>query len=201
MPQYSNKDFSDVSLSTDFDLIAKSVRECSPKGVGSTNLKPAGVMVLLFERRGEYTIILNRRTKILDHHKGEISFPGGGMEPDDEGLLDTALRETFEEMGIKREEINVLGRIDDAQTKTGYMIRPFVGIIDYPYSYTLSKYEVEEVLEMPLVGLFSSEYQRDEIHLSEDEEVKSPVYVFDGNVVFGATARILENLADLIAAA
>ena len=201
MPQYSNKDFSDVSLSTDFDLIAKSVRECSPKRVGSTNLKPAGVMVLLFEKRGEYTIILNRRTKILDHHKGEISFPGGGMESDDEGLLDTALRETFEEMGIKREEINVLGRIDDAQTKTGYMIRPFVGIIDYPYSYTLSKYEVEEVLEMPLVGLFSSEYQRDEIHLSEDEEVKSPVYVFDGNVVFGATARILENLADLINAA
>ena len=123
------------------------------------------------------------------------------MESDDEGLLDTALRETFEEMGIKREEINVLGRIDDAQTKTGYMIRPFVGIIDYPYSYTLSKYEVEEVLEMPLVGLFSSEYQRDEIHLYEDEEVTSPVYVFDGNVVFGATARILENLADLINAA
>ena len=78
-------------------------------------------------------------------------------------------------------------------------IRPFVGIIDYPYSYTLSKYEVEEVLEMPLFGLFRSEYQRDEIQLLQKNEVKSPVYVFDGNVVFGATARILENLADIIA--
>ncbi len=186
-------------MKPNFDLIAKSVEQCRPKTMDSMNLKPAGVMVLLFEREGEHTVILNRRTNIVDHHKGEISFPGGRMESDDEGLLDTALRETFEEMGIKKEYITVLGSIDDTQTKTGYMIRPFVGIIDYPYSYTLSKYEVEEVLEMPLFGLFRSEYQRDEIHLIQKNEVKSPVYVFDGNVVFGATARILENLADIIA--
>ena len=188
-------------MKINFDLISKSVSETSPKVIECADLTLAGVMVLLFQREEEYTVILNRRTRTVGHHKGEISFPGGRMEAGDEGLLDTALRETFEEMGISREKIQVLGRIDDMQTKTGYMIRPFVGVIDYPYNYRLSNEEVEEVLEMPVAGLFSPEYQRDEIRITGKKQDKAPVYVYEGNVVFGATARILHNLADIIAAA
>ena len=201
MLRYSSKVPADVGLKINFDLISKSVRETSPKVIEGADLKLAGVMVLLFKREEEYTVILNRRTRMVEHHKGEISFPGGRMEVGDEGLLDTALRETFEEMGISREKIQVLGRIDDMQTKTGYMIRPFVGVIDYPYNYRLSNEEVEEVLEMPVAGLFSPEYQRDEIRITGKKQDKAPVYVYEGNVVFGATARILHNLADIIAAA
>ena len=201
MLRYSSKVPADVGLKINFDLISKSVRETSPKVIEGADLKLAGVMVLLFQREEEYTVILNRRTRMVEHHKGEISFPGGRMEVGDEGLLDTALRETFEEMGISREKIQVLGRIDDMQTKTGYMIRPFVGVIDYPYNYRLSNEEVEEVLEMPVAGLFSPEYQRDEIRITGKKQDKAPVYVYEGNVVFGATARILHNLADIIAAA
>ena len=188
-------------MKINFDLISKSVREISPKVIEDADLTLAGVMVLLFQREEEYTVILNRRTRMVEHHKGEISFPGGRMEAGDEGLLDTALRETFEEMGISREKIQVLGRIDDMKTKTGYMIRPFVGVIDYPYNYKLSNEEVEEVLELPVAGLFSPECQRDEIHITGKKQAKAPVYVYEGNVVFGATARILHNLADIIAAA
>ena len=201
MLRYSSKVPADVGLKINFDLISKSVRETSPKVIEGADLTLAGVMVLLFQREEEYTVILNRRTRMVEHHKGEISFPGGRMEAGDEGLLDTALRETFEEMGISREKIQVLGRIDDMQTKTGYMIRPFVGVIDYPYNYRLSNEEVEEVLEMPVAGLFSPEYQRDEIRITGKKQDKAPVYVYEGNVVFGATARILHNLADIIAAA
>ena len=201
MLRYSSKVPADVGLKINFDLISKSVRETSPKVIEGADLTLAGVMVLLFQREEEYTVILNRRTRMVGHHKGEISFPGGRMEAGDEGLLDTALRETFEEMGISREKIQVLGRIDDMQTKTGYMIRPFVGVIDYPYNYRLSNEEVEEVLEMPVAGLFSPEYQRDEIRITGKKQDKAPVYVYEGNVVFGATARILHNLADIIAAA
>ena len=143
MLRYSSKVPADVGLKINFDLISKSVRETSPKVIEGADLTLAGVMVLLFQREEEYTVILNRRTRTVGHHKGEISFPGGRMEAGDEGLLDTALRETFEEMGISREKIQVLGRIDDMQTKTGYMIRPFVGVIDYPYNYKLSNEEVE----------------------------------------------------------
>ena len=201
MLRYSSSVPADVGLRINFELISKSVRRASPKTIQGAGLKPAGVMVLLFQREGEYTVILNRRTRMMEHHKGEISFPGGRMEVGDGCLLDTALRETFEEMGISREKIQVLGRIDDMQTKTGYMIRPFVGVIDYPYNYKLSSQEVEEVLELPVDGLFSSECQRDEIHMIGKKQVKAPVYVHEGNVVFGATARILRNLADIIAAA
>lgn len=201
MLRYSSKVPADVGLKINFDLISKSVRETSPKVIEGADLTLAGVMVLLFQREEEYTVILNRRTRMVGHHKGEISFPGGRMEAGDEGLLDTALRETFEEMGISREKIQVLGRIDDMQTKTGYMIRPFVGVIDYPYNYKLSNEEVEEVLELPVADLFSPEYQRDEIHITGKKQDKAPVYVYEGNVVFGATARILHNLADIIAAA
>ena len=201
MLRYSSKVPADGGLKINFDLISKSVRETSPKVIEGADLTLAGVMVLLFQREEEYTVILNRRTRMVGHHKGEISFPGGRMEAGDEGLLDTALRETFEEMGISREKIQVLGRIDDMQTKTGYMIRPFVGVIDYPYNYRLSNEEVEEVLEMPVAGLFSPEYQRDEIRITGKKQDKAPVYVYEGNVVFGATARILHNLADIIAAA
>ena len=201
MLRYSSKVPADVGLKINFDLISKSVRETSPKVIEGADLTLAGVMVLLFQREEEYTVILNRRTRTVGHHKGEISFPGGRMEAGDEGLLDTALRETFEEMGISREKIQVLGRIDDMQTKTGYMIRPFVGVIDYPYNYKLSNEEVEEVLELPVADLFSPEYQRDEIHIAGKKQAKAAVYVYEGNVVFGATARILHNLADIIAAA
>ena len=167
----------DVGLKINFDLISKSVRETSPKVIEDADLTLAGVMVLLFQREEEYTVILNRRTRMVEHHKGEISFPGGRMEAGDEGLLDTALRETFEEMGISREKIQVLGRIDDMKTKTGYMIRPFVGVIDYPYNYKLSNEEVEEVLELPVAGLFSPECQRDEIHITGKKQAKSGVEV------------------------
>ncbi|PKB59984.1 MAG: hypothetical protein BZY65_02175 [SAR202 cluster bacterium Ae2-Chloro-G2] len=182
-------------------LIRKAVKSSSGRFVGEANLKLAGVMVLLTHRDGEYWIILNRRSMTVKHHKGEISFPGGSKDVTDSDLLFTALRETQEEMGINPEEVEVLGKIDVTPTQTGFLICPFVGIIDHPYKFSLSKSEVESILEIPLSGLFSTNYRCDEIKSSKDQLQKVPVYSFDGNVVYGATARILNNLAELIKAA
>ena len=93
-------------------------------------------MVLLTHRDGEYWIILNRRTMTVKHHKGEISFPGGSKDVTDPDLLFTALRETQEEMGINPEEVEVLGKIDVTPTQTGFLISPYVGIIDHPYKFS-----------------------------------------------------------------
>ena len=182
-------------------LIRKAVKSSSETFVGEANLKLAGVMVLLTHRDGEYWIILNRRTMTVKHHKGEISFPGGGKDVADRDLLFTALRETQEEMGINPEEVEVLGKIDVTPTQTGFLIWPFVGIIDHPYKFSLSKSEVESVLEIPLSSLFSINYRCDEIKPLKDQVQKVPIYSFDGNVVYGATARILDNLGRLIKAA
>ena len=158
-------------------------------------------MVLLTHRDGEYWINLNRRAMTVKHHKGEISFSGGSKDVTDPDLLFIALRETQKEMGINPEEIEVHGKIDVTPTRTGFLIWPFVGIVDHPYKFKLSKSEVESVLEIPLAGLFSTNYRCDEIKSSKDQLQKVPAYSFDGKVVYGATARILENLAELIKAA
>ena len=144
-------------------LIRKAVKSSSETFVGEANLKLAGVMVLLTHRDGEYWIILNRRTMTVKHHKGEILFHRGSKDVTDSELLFTALRETQEEMGINPEEVEVLGKIDVTPTQTGFLICPFVGIIDHPYKFSLSKSEVESILEIPLSGLFSTNYRCDEI--------------------------------------
>ena len=158
----------------------------------------AGVMVILFDRDGEYWVILNRRTQEVEHHKGEICFPGGRRDSADKDLTATALRETWEEMGILAENISILGVLDETETTTGYLITPTVGLISYPYQYDIQNDEVKDVIEIPLSVLFREDCRRYEAKLLKDQVVTQPAYQYCGNVIFGATARILENLALLI---
>ena len=178
--------------------ITKAIRMCSHAVVGNGALKVSAVMIVLFCNSGEYWMVLNRRSHMVGRHKGEISFPGGVKDPSDAGLLFTALRETNEEMGIEPSNLKVLGSLDNVVTSTGYIITPFVGIIKYPYEYSVNRMEVEEVLEVRLLDLFRKELQRDEVHIRDGEVVKSPIYSFDGRLVYGATARILQGFAALL---
>ena len=164
----------------------------------STNHIPAGVLVLLFDRDGEYWVILNRRTQKVEHHKGEICFPGGRKDSLDKDLTETALRETWEEMGIDPRCVSVLGALGKTETTTGYEITPTVGLISYPYQFNIQNDEVEEVIEMPLSGLFLEDTRRDEAKLLEGEVIMQPAYLYENNMIFGATARILSNFACLI---
>ena len=116
----------------------------------------AGVMVILFEKDGEYWLILNRRSRKVEHHKGEICFPGGRKDNKDKDLTETALRETREEMGIAGQNISILGILNKTETTTGYLITPTVGLISYPYQYDIQNDEVEDVIEFPLSALFQT---------------------------------------------
>ena len=91
------------------ELIRRILSENPKKAVFDSSLTPAGVTLLLYPKDGEYCILLNKRSDTVDDHKGEISFPGGRKDPEDKTLLDTALRETHEEMGISPNDIDVLG--------------------------------------------------------------------------------------------
>ena len=164
----------------------------------STNHIPAGVLVLLFDRDGEYWVILNKRTQKVEHHKGEICFPGGRKDRLDKDLTETALRETWEEMGIAPGSVSVLGVLDKTETTTGYEITPTVGLISYPYQFNIHNDEVEEVIEMPLSCLFLKDTRRYEAKLLEGEVIVQPAFHYENNMIFGATARILSNFACLI---
>lgn len=156
-------------------------------------MAPAAVLLTLYSVEDDYHVVLQKRSQHVEHHKGEISFPGGMADPEDESLLQTALREAHEEMGIVPEDVDVIGRLDDTPTITGFMITTYVGVVQSPYEFVPSSIEVAEVLTVPLSHLRDPEACRVETHLEGDAFHTMPVYVHDGHVIFGATARILDQ--------
>ncbi len=158
---------------------------------------PAAVLLALYPVEGDVRIVLQKRSEHVEHHKGEISFPGGMADEDDESLLRTALREADEEMGIRPEDVSVLGRLDDTPTISNFMISTYVGAIPSPYTFTPSKVEVAETLLAPVSRLRRPSSFRDEVRLEDGEFHRMPTYVYDGHVIFGATARILEQFLRL----
>jgi 8-oxo-dGTP pyrophosphatase MutT (NUDIX family) len=168
------------------------------RSVEDPSLIPAGVTCLLFRKDDEYCVLLNKRSQQVEHHKGEISFPGGMKDPGDATLLDTALREAFEEMGILPSDVEILGEVDDVPTNSRFLIRPFIGTIPYPYDFKPSSAEVAAVLEVPLFALMNRANRRDEIRIKNGKLVNAPTFAYEGNLIYGATARVLDNFLSLI---
>lgn len=164
------------------------------KKIHDPSLRPAGVAVLVYPKDGEYRVLLTRRTRHVESHKGEVSFPGGVKDDDDRSLKETALREAHEEMGIDPGDVDVLGGLDDVAIRTGYLITPFVGTIPSPYAFRPSEREVAEVLEPPLSALRSDGCHRDDVRVLGEELVYAPCYAYQKRLIHGATARVLQDL-------
>ena len=178
----------------------KEILACRGKAcIDDPRLKRAAVLIPLFKKDGEYHILLTRRTNIVEHHKGQISFPGGRQDKKDKDLLATALREAREEMGIEEKDVRILGELDDFCTATtDFCISPFVALIPYPYPLKVNRQEIEEVIEVPLSGLLDKRRFRQE--LREKDGLPFPVYFYQyqDHTIWGATARILKQLLDLL---
>jgi 8-oxo-dGTP pyrophosphatase MutT (NUDIX family) len=142
---------------------------------------------------GREEILLTKRTLSLGTHKGQISFPGGFWESEDATLIDTALRESREEIGAKAADIEVLGGLAPVRTHQGVDIFPWVGWMDFPYPFALNEAEVERVLFLPLRTLLEQGLAPVTVRVGE-LGVKSLGIEVDGEMVWGATARILDEL-------
>ena len=187
-----------AGLGLDFIHSAKHILENRATAtVEGHGMSPAAVLLALYAVDGELRIVLQKRSERVEHHKGEISFPGGMVDRDDESLLATALREADEEMGIRPSDVEALGRLDDTPTISDFMISTFVGAIPSPYTFTPSEAEVAEVLLVPVSHLRKPSSYRDDVRLEDGEFHRMPIYVYDGHVIFGATARILEQFLTL----
>ena len=158
-------------------------------------------MLLLYTKDGELRILLNKRTERVEHHKGEISFPGGARDPEDDTILDTALRETQEEMGIMREDVEVICSLDQVSTRSGFAISPFVGTIPSSYPFASSNIEVAEILEVPLAGLLDPANKQERVSIRDDVPVIDLAYAYGEHLIWGATARILTQFLGLVAPA
>ena len=183
---------------TTIEYILRLLSSRQKQTVDDSSLTPAAVLLLLYPKEGEHCVLLNKRTDHVEHHKGEISFPGGAQDPEDASLLETALRETHEEMGIAPTDVTVLGELDDEVIPhTFFSIATFVGTIPYPYQFSPSAREVAEVLEVPLSVLRDPATWREEARVQESRLVPSRSYTYQDHLIFGATARILRQFLEM----
>ncbi len=160
----------------------------------------AAVLVPIYERDGQYHILFIKRTEWVEKHKGEISFPGGAYEAHDRTLLNTALRESTEEIGLNPDDVEVLGELDDeVSVKTNYIITPFLAFIPWPYEFRADGRETEAIIEAPVQALMNQGFSRQEVR--GNETVTVYYYPYQGQVIWGATARILTKFLDILAQA
>nr|WP_114393403.1 CoA pyrophosphatase [Oleisolibacter albus] len=162
-------------------------------------LRDAAVLVPLVDRPDGMTLLLTQRTAHLTAHAGQISFPGGGVEPEDADAEATALRETEEEVGLPRHRVEIIGRLDTYVTRTGFRVVPVVALVRPPFILNPDPYEVADVFEVPLAFILDPAARR-----RESREWKGALrhfwaFPYQDRYIWGATAGMLVNFCDLLA--
>lgn len=162
----------------------------------------SAVLLPLYVNEGQWHILFIKRAGTVKYHKGQVSFPGGTREERDGTLLDTALRECAEEIGLDAKDVEVLGELDDVATMTSnYIVSPFVAVIPWPYQFKTDKNEVEEVFEVPVPALLDRASLHRSTRLLDGETVDSYDYHYQERIIWGATAQILGQFLDIFSRA
>lgn len=167
---------------------------------GELVARPAAVLVPLVLRDDDLHVILTRRTDHLHDHAGQISFPGGRKEEDDRDLEETALRETEEEIGLDRGRVDLIGRLEDYYTVTGYQVTPVVGIVSPPFDIRPDPFEVAEVFEVPLPFILDPANQKLQTVMFEGEKRRYFAIPYQQYYIWGATAGMLINFSEVLRA-
>jgi 8-oxo-dGTP pyrophosphatase MutT (NUDIX family) len=165
----------------------------------SIELRPAAVLVPLIDRADGITVLLTQRTAHLSAHAGQIAFPGGRIEAGDPDASAAALRETEEEVGLPRDHVTLIGRLDTYVTGTGFEITPVVGLVRVPFPLTIDPFEVAEAFEVPLDFVLDRANHRRIERVFETRTRTFFVLPFGDRNIWGATAGMLVNLAEVLA--
>lgn len=187
----------------DRDLLRRSLLELPSSGNAvhedgalAGALTPAAVLFPIVKRQEQDTVLLTRRTAHLRDHAGQVSFPGGRVEVGDTSPVDTALRETEEEIGLHRRHIDVLGYLPEYRTGTGFSVIPVVALVEPPFDLRPDSFEVAEVFEVPLSFLMDQgNHQRHSVHLrgALRHYFAMP---YGGYFIWGATAGMIRTLSE-----
>jgi 8-oxo-dGTP pyrophosphatase MutT (NUDIX family) len=183
--------------------LARLLAERPPQARPDGDAQPAAVLVPLYQQGGTWHVLFTLRTGNVDVHRGQVAFPGGRMEPSDQGPEQTALREAHEEIGLRPEDVSLIGRLDPLLTITRFRVEPVVGAIPWPYPLRLNRREVELAFGVPLAWLQDPANLEIQQRPSPIPGPSIPVLFFrpyEGQVVWGATARITVNLLETIGA-
>jgi 8-oxo-dGTP pyrophosphatase MutT (NUDIX family) len=159
-------------------------------------LTPAAVLVPLVERVEGYTVLLTQRTAHLEHHAGQISFPGGRAEEEDASPVETALREAEEEIGLhRRHVVEIAGFLDLYQTITGFLVTPVVGLVTPPFELTLDEFEVADAFEVPLEYILDPSHHERRSMFYKGQQRRYFVIPYGDRLIWGATAAMLVHFA------
>ena len=153
----------------------------------------AAVIAFIYYKKKDLCVLLNKRSQLVEHHKGEISFPGGVMDYTDKSILDTALREAEEEMGIQPAHVDIVSQLSNVITRTNFIITPFVGIISEAYPFKINKEEIDQILEIPLTDLIK-QLEQQISSINSGIPGNSFHYSYENHIIWGATANILSEL-------
>ena len=154
----------------------------------------AGVLVPVILGAHGPELLFTKRTELVETHKGQVSFPGGLMDPEDGDLIHTALREAWEEVGIPRTSVEVMGMLDDLPTPTGFVITPVVGLLEKLPALSPNSTEVAEVFQVPLLFFADPENGRTEVREFRGEQHDVWYFQTRSHTIWGATAMIVRLL-------
>jgi 8-oxo-dGTP pyrophosphatase MutT (NUDIX family) len=179
--------------------IRQALAERPKRVIKDQTRRPSAVLIPLFYEHEQFHVLFTKRTELVHHHKGEISFPGGGYHPSDLHLLQTALRESQEEIGLIPSDVEVLGELDDIITRgSPYVVSPYVGAFRPAYHFTASAFEIAEILTMPIATLLKKDCREDHPEVAPDGiQFTAYVYSCGKYQIIGATARILHQFLDI----
>jgi 8-oxo-dGTP pyrophosphatase MutT (NUDIX family) len=172
------------------DIIAK--RQAAGK------VTRAAVLIPLLLQPNGLSVLLTQRTTHLRDHGGQISFPGGRMDPEDAGPNETALRESEEEIGLERERVEIIGQLPEYLTVSGYSVTPIIGLVKPQAEYVLDEFEVADIFEVPLSFLMDPANHQVRVWQSEQGSRRFYSMPYEGRFIWGATAGILRNLYHLL---
>lgn len=186
------------------DRLARALQARTPQAAPVERIAPAhrppggfgeaAVLVPLHEEGGVASVLLTLRRHDLKHHAGQVSFPGGRVEPG-EAPLAAALREAEEEVGLEPARATVLGRLSETVVlQSAFRLTPWVASVPYPYPYAAAPREVEAIWHVPLPALMAPGVHRTERRLAYGLEVDVHYYEVEGRTIWGATARVLSEL-------
>jgi 8-oxo-dGTP pyrophosphatase MutT (NUDIX family) len=166
-------------------------------GIDAPQHRRASVLIPLIRGRGRWSILFTRRAENLAAHSGQIAFPGGAVE-NGETLQQAALREAEEEVGILGKDVELIGRLDDLITNSGYLVAPFVGVVHEPIEYVMQEAEVVEVFEVPVDALLDP--AKPEVRYVTFRERSYPAYYYlhGPYEIWGLTGRMLKSFLDIV---
>jgi 8-oxo-dGTP pyrophosphatase MutT (NUDIX family) len=167
--------------------------------ISNNSRKLSAVLIPLYLHNFEPHILFTRRSQLVQYHRGEICFPGGGAETDDLSLLHTALRETREEIGLPAENIEIIGILDDVLTITSnYIITPYVGFLKKKQPYLVNHLEIEHIIEIPVFTLLKEgSLITGSSTIYEDVPFTAYTFLYQNYRIVGATAGILKQFLDV----